>query len=151
VDGHRIDLALDNAPATWSLDPNLMQQALSNLPRNAIQASPDGERAEASLTKENGGLVIQVRDHGEGVPEKDRDRIFEPFYITRTRGTGLGLAVARRIVTLHGIITATDHSEGGALFQITIPRRGRASRRAYLSRPRTFPNFRQRSKGRSRN
>ena len=122
VDGDRIDLATDNAPPTWPLDPHLMQQALTNLLRNAIQASPDGERAEATLTQEDGNLVIQIRDHGEGVPEQDRDRIFEPFYTTRTRGTGLGLAVARRIVALHGgTITATDHPEGGAVFEVALP------------------------------
>lgn len=122
VDGNRIDLTTENAPSTWSLDPHLMQQALTNLLRNAIQASPDGERAEATLTEENGDLVIRIRDHGDGVPEQDRDRIFEPFYTTRTRGTGLGLAVARRIVTLHGgTITATDHPQGGAVFQVTLP------------------------------
>jgi two-component system sensor histidine kinase HydH len=122
VDGTRIDLVTDSAPPTWPLDPHLMQQALTNLLRNAIQASPDGERAEATLALEAGALVIRIRDHGEGVPAQDRERIFEPFYTTRTRGTGLGLAVARRIVTLHGgTITATDHPEGGALFRVWIP------------------------------
>ena len=74
-------------------------------------------------------LVITVRDHGCGVPESERERIFEPFFTTRTRGTGLGLAVARRIVELHGgTISVTDPPDGGALFRVTVPSSGRADR-----------------------
>lgn len=124
VDGERIELATGGAPGTWSLDPHLLQQALANLLRNALQASPDGRPATASVAAEDGILVFRVRDRGEGVPPADRERIFEPFFTTRTRGTGLGLAVARRIVTLHGgAIEVGDHPEGGAVFRVTIPRR----------------------------
>jgi two-component system sensor histidine kinase HydH len=74
------------------------------------------------VTVADGALVYRVRDRGPGVSEGERERIFEPFYTTRTRGTGLGLAVARRIVELHGgAISTTNHPEGGAIFQITIP------------------------------
>ncbi|HEX6198974.1 MAG TPA: ATP-binding protein, partial [Thermoanaerobaculia bacterium] len=64
----------------------------------------------------------RVWDRGEGVPEGDRERIFEPFYTTRTRGTGLGLAVARRIVALHGgTLQVGDREGGGAEFRVGIP------------------------------
>lgn len=122
VDGSRLELDTAEAPPTWSLDPHLLQQALGNLLRNALQASEEGEPAGARVAVENGELVIRVWDRGEGVPEADRERIFEPFYTTRTRGTGLGLAVARRIVTLHGgRIEVGDREGGGAVFRVGIP------------------------------
>lgn len=119
----RVEVSVEGEVPDWPLDPSLLQQALTNLLRNALQASPQGASASASLAAENGSLVFRVRDRGEGVPEADLERIFEPFYTTRTRGTGLGLAVARRIVGLHGgTITAENHPEGGAVFQVRIPR-----------------------------
>ncbi len=122
VDGSRLELASGAAPATWSLDPHLLQQALGNLLRNALQASRDGDPAGAEIRQENGELVFRVWDLGEGVPKADRERIFEPFYTTRTRGTGLGLAVARRIVTLHGgRIEVEDREGGGAVFRVALP------------------------------
>ena len=92
-----------------------------------------------------GALVFTVRDHGRGVPAGERERIFEPFFTTRTRGTGLGLAVARRIVELHGgTISVADHPEGGALFRVTIPRSGRPG-----AGPDPSPGSPARSRGRS--
>jgi len=133
VDGDRIALDLGAAPARWPLDARLLRQALTNLLRNALQATGDGADGElpeatVALDPERGGtLVFTVRDHGDGVPEGERERIFEPFFTTRTRGTGLGLAVARRIVELHGgTITVIDHPERGALFRVRIPRSGRS-------------------------
>jgi len=67
--------------------------------------------------------VFTVRDHGPGVPAAERARIFEPFHTTKTRGTGLGLAVASRIVELHGgRIDVLDAAGGGALFRVHLPR-----------------------------
>jgi len=119
----RVEVEVESPVESWPLDPSLLQQALTNLLRNALQASPDGGRATATLASENGTLLVRVRDRGEGVAEADRERIFEPFYTTRTRGTGLGLAVARRIVSLHGgTITVENHPDGGAVFEVRIPR-----------------------------
>ncbi|HSL83349.1 MAG TPA: ATP-binding protein, partial [Thermoanaerobaculia bacterium] len=124
VDGTRLRLEVEHAPPTWSLDPHLMQQALANLLRNALQASEEGDPAGARIRQEDGHLVVRVWDRGQGVPEGDRERIFEPFYTTRTRGTGLGLAVARRIVTLHGgRIEVDGRAGGGAVFRVAIPAR----------------------------
>ncbi len=115
----RAQLSLDAAPASFSLDPVRMGQVLENLLRNAEQASPD--RVSAEVRGEGSGLVIVVRDEGPGfagAPES----FFEPFATTKARGTGLGLAVARRIVEQHGgTITARNRAEGGAEIQIEIP------------------------------
>jgi len=124
VEESRCDLELAEAPARWSLDPGMLHQALVNLLRNALQASPDGARVTASVGQEGEELVFAVRDRGEGIPEGAQDRIFEPFHTTRVRGTGLGLTVARRIVELHGgTLTPANHPQGGAVFRAAIPRR----------------------------
>jgi len=122
VDPAHIRLELAAAPPLWSLDPEKLHQVLTNLLRNAVQASPEGEPAVASVAVEQGRLVFTIRDHGEGIPAGEEERIFEPFYTTRVRGTGLGLAVARRIAALHGgTVTAANHPERGAVFRVAIP------------------------------
>ncbi len=122
VGAERVELETGDAPARWSLDPRLLQQVLTNLLRNALQASPDAAPATARAAAEDGSLVFEVRDRGPGIAEAERERIFEPFYTTRLRGTGLGLAVARRIVALHGgTLVPENHPEGGAVFRVTIP------------------------------
>jgi two-component system, NtrC family, sensor histidine kinase HydH len=115
-----IKLEVAGAPATWSLDAARMREVLINLVDNAQSA---GGPVEVRVAERAGRLVIDVRDHGPGVPAADRDKIFEPFFTGKTRGTGLGLAIARRIVELHrGTITVDDAPGGGALFRIEIPR-----------------------------
>jgi two-component system sensor histidine kinase HydH len=112
----------DSAPRVWRLDANLMRQALTNVLRNARQASPEGTRPEATVGRSDGSLVLTVRDFGPGIASGDEKRIFSPFFTTRTTGTGLGLAVALRVVELHGgTITAGNHPDGGAVFRIAIP------------------------------
>jgi two-component system sensor histidine kinase HydH len=111
-----IELAGD---ATWPLDAERMRQVLANLIANAAEAGPP-VRVEI---RGEGRLVIDVADRGPGVPKEERERIFEPFFTKKTRGTGLGLPVARRIVELHGgTLTAHDNPGGGAVFRVEIPR-----------------------------
>lgn len=117
----RVKIESSHAPTSWRLDSMRMQQALSNLVRNAVQASAEGS-IDTSVTERNGALVYEVRDHGAGISPSEIGRIFEPFHTTKTRGTGLGLAVVRRIVELHGgAIHADNHPDGGARFRIEIP------------------------------
>jgi two-component system sensor histidine kinase HydH len=96
---------------------------LINLLDNALAVTPDDRKVRASVLEDGRDLVFSVRDHGPGVPESERVRIFEPFHTTKVRGTGLGLAVARRIVELHGgSIEVDDAPGGGALFRVRLPR-----------------------------
>jgi signal transduction histidine kinase len=116
-------LRVDDAgcPATWSLDPIRFQQVVVNLVDNALQADPV-HPVDVRLGTEAGRLVLEVRDRGPGVPEEDRERIFEPFVTTRARGVGLGLAVARQVVGLHGgSLTVRDAAGGGACFRAEFP------------------------------
>lgn len=118
----RIELDTQGAPATWLLDPARMQQVLNNLLRNALEASTAAGRVLAGVHTEKGQLVLVVRDFGKGIPSQDIEKIFEPFYTTRARGTGLGLPISRRLVSLHGgTLTASNAAEGGALFCIRLP------------------------------
>ena len=122
------DAVLDTAgaPEAWSLDPVRVHQALSNLLRNAAQACADPP-PEASVRREGDDLVFVVRDHGPGLPDDvSAEALFEPFRTTRTRGTGLGLAVVARVASLHGgRAAATNRPEGGAEFRLELPRAGR--------------------------
>ena len=115
------------APASWSLDPDRLRQALENILKNAAQATafedfPDAAPAEVSIRQQGRTLVFEIRDHGPGISSAHRERLFEAFYTHRTRGTGLGLAVATRVVQQHGgTIAADNHPDGGAVFTIRVP------------------------------
>lgn len=96
-------------------------QLVENLFRNARQhgAIP----IEVSLASDATHVELRVRDHGRGIPADKLEQIFEPFVTDATRGTGLGLAVVRRVATLHGgTAVASNHPQGGALFLVRLPR-----------------------------
>lgn len=123
LDRDRIRLDTTKAPATFSLDPDRMNQVFVNVMQNALQASPGGESIEVAVEERAGSLFVSIRDCGEGIPPGSERLIFEPFHTKRIRGTGLGLTVAKRIVELHGgRIEASNHPEGGAEFRITLPK-----------------------------
>jgi two-component system sensor histidine kinase HydH len=123
LDAPDLELEVEKAPESWPLDSDQIHQVLVNLLRNAVQASPADRPPVARVRQEGADLVYEIRDFGEGVPEGEADRIFEPFHTTRVTGTGLGLAVARRIAELHGgSVTAANHPEGGAVFRMRVPR-----------------------------
>lgn len=122
LDRDRIDLDVEHAPKTWYLDATRMSQVLVNVMHNALQSTPEPEHVEVVVAWVAPRLVITVRDRGDGIPPGDELKIFEPFFTKRTRGTGLGLAVAKRIVELHGgSIEAENHPDGGAVFRIALP------------------------------
>jgi two-component system sensor histidine kinase HydH len=117
-----VDCAVASAPSSWRLDEEGMRRALANVLRNAVQASPPGARVEAAVSREHGRLVYTVRDHGPGFAPGQIAQLFDPFYTTRASGTGLGLAVAQRMVRLHGgTIHAENDPAGGARVRISIP------------------------------
>ncbi len=117
----RVVVESAGAPPRWSLDAGRMRQVLANLIGNAIEAAPAGA-VTVSATKEDGTLVYRVRDRGPGLPPGDAARLFEPFHTTRGAGVGLGLAVAHRLVELHGgTLAARNHPGGGAELTVHIP------------------------------
>ncbi len=107
-------------------DPDLARQALLNVLMNAVQAVDEGGRIRVACgaDPEEDPPVgrVAVSDDGPGVPPGDRERIFDPFYTTRARGVGLGLAIVQRIVSAHGGWVSVDVSElGGARFVLAFP------------------------------
>jgi two-component system sensor histidine kinase HydH len=120
LDTGRIHIDDAPAPPRWSVDPVRFAQVVRNLVENALQAA--ATEVEVHLGLENSRLIVEVRDHGPGVPASERERIFEPFVTTRTKGVGLGLAIARQVVLLHGgSLAVFDADGGGARFRAEIP------------------------------
>ena len=99
-------------------DERMLRQALLNLMRNGAEAAPDAQ-VFVSAARENENVVIHVRDTGPGISPADLRKIFIPFFTTKAKGHGIGLALTHRIITQHGgTLTATNSPEGGALFTI---------------------------------
>jgi len=116
----------DLRPAPVRADPDLVRQALLNVLLNAAQAVEPGGRVRVECapveSEEPPAVRVAVCDDGPGVPEAERERIFDPFYTTRARGVGLGLAIVQRIVAAHGGWVAVDGSPwGGARFTLSFP------------------------------
>jgi signal transduction histidine kinase len=118
-----VALAFAAAEAEVSVWRAPLAQVLLNLLLNAIAHTPRGGRVEMSSWTDDEDLVIGVRDQGPGIPVDERERVFEPFY-TGTGGSGLGLAVVRRVSEERGWrVDVTDARGGGAELRITVPAR----------------------------
>ena len=132
------------ARASWKLrwtqicraidgDPVQLQQVLLNLVINAFDAmrdTPPSRRKVLIATQSNGDGTVRtsVRDYGVGISEDMRDRLFDPFFSTKTEGLGMGLAIVRSIVESHGgTITAENADGGGARFEFVLPANGHSS------------------------
>ncbi|MGD8375190.1 MAG: ATP-binding protein [Acidobacteriota bacterium] len=119
----RIESRLSGSLPAAHADAGQVHQALVNLLLNGSQAMPDGGVLEVETAVVEGDVAITVRDHGVGLPEGPVERIFEPFFTTRPGGTGLGLAMARRIAESHGgRLQARNAQGGGAAFELRLPR-----------------------------
>lgn len=105
--------------------PRLLRRLLRNLLENAQRHGRGG--AEVLLTRDGASLVVRVSDHGPGVPEAERERIFEPFYrlpgtLERDGGAGLGLSLVRSIASRHGGSVHCEAADGGgACFVVRLP------------------------------
>ena len=110
----------------FQIDGHLVRQAFVNLVVNALQAMPRGGVVTVrARPEERGGELwarIEVRDEGDGIPAATAERIFQPFFTTKATGTGLGLAVVKRIIDAHhGQVTVLSRPEGGTTFTIRLP------------------------------
>jgi len=101
-----------------------LRQVLLNLALNGLDVTPEGGRVALSARSTDDGIEIDVRDAGPGVPEALRDRLFEPFFSTKSeRPGGLGLGISRRLVEeAGGRIEILDAEGGGSIFRISLPR-----------------------------
>jgi len=104
------------------VDPSLMRRMLTNLTMNAFQAMPKGGRLTIRADKTRDVTVIAVEDTGVGIPEEDMGKLFKPFFTTKAKGQGLGLAVCKRFVEAHGgTITVESKLGKGTTFIVKIP------------------------------
>jgi two-component system, NtrC family, sensor histidine kinase HydH len=105
-----------------NMDPDMVARAVANILKNALEANGDRGEVRFRAEREDDAVRIDIEDQGSGIDPSDLHRIFEPFYTTRSKGTGLGLAYAHQVVTLHrGTIIAQNREAGGACFRIEIP------------------------------
>ncbi|MFZ1947299.1 MAG: ATP-binding protein [bacterium] len=99
-----------------------LRQVMVNLLHNAVEAMPDGGTVTVTSAVEGGVLRVSVEDTGKGISDEDRARVFSPFFTTKAEGSGLGLVIARRIVTGYGGRITLDSKEGvGTCFSIFLP------------------------------
>lgn len=118
----RVELVVDaKEPATVRADERMLRLALLNLMRNGAEAIPE-EKTDRRVYVRVSGTVIEVQDTGTGIPLGDLQKIFIPFFTTKAKGHGVGLALTHRIITQHGgTLTATNSLEGGAIFTVNLP------------------------------
>jgi signal transduction histidine kinase/CheY-like chemotaxis protein len=108
-------------PAIYVVSSQI-QQIFFNLILNSLDAMPGGGDLKISARGLDGGVEIIFQDSGPGIPEDQRNNIFEPFFSTKEGGTGLGLTVSYNIVTAHGgILDILDRQEPGACFRLFLP------------------------------
>ena len=123
-------MGLRDLAAEDEADPVQLEQVVINLLRNAAEAVPDEatERrvtARGSRERDAGGREwarVEIEDTGAGIPEADLQRIFIPFFTTKSKGHGVGLALAHRVATEHGgTLSASNSPGGGAAFTLRLP------------------------------
>lgn len=111
-------------------DREQLTQVLVNLVQNGADAAQarhgaEGGRVDVVLSPDERGVRIEIIDNGIGIPDEEKERIFEPYYTTKAGGTGLGLAIVERIVRDHGgTIDVHDAEGGGAVFEVVLTRAG---------------------------
>jgi signal transduction histidine kinase len=104
------------------LDPTQIQQVLVNLIKNAMQAMTKGGTLTLQTGEGADGTWASITDTGGGIPQEQINRIFEPFYTTKKKGSGLGLMIVQRIIRAHnGRIEVESHLGQGTTFRIWLP------------------------------
>jgi signal transduction histidine kinase len=120
----RVVKQLDPRVPLIMADPMEMQQVFLNLLINAVQAMPAGgtltvRTVNNAPTKE---IQIEITDTGKGMSDETREKIFQPFFTTKSKGSGLGLAISRQFIEMHGgTISADNNPQGGSIFRIVLP------------------------------
>ena len=126
----RVALAIEGDFADVRADERMLRQALLNLLRNAAEAIHD-DKAERHVTVRgsrerdatgHAWARVEIEDTGTGIPAEDLQRMFIPFFTTKSKGHGIGLALAHRVATEHGgTLSASNSPGGGAVFTLRLP------------------------------
>jgi len=116
-----VSFSSDGRPATVRADSAQLRQLVWNLVRNAVQASEAGEVVNVSVATGVDGVELSVLDHGVGIDEAQMPRLFDAFFTTRSQGSGVGLAVVKRIADEHGFsIDVKSEAGRGARFRVLM-------------------------------
>ena len=121
-DGVRCTVSANGGHRTIRGHYDPLRRAFSNLLRNASEAMRSRGAIDVAVTGDGAGLAVTIADHGPGIPDELRQRVFEPYFTTKADGTGLGLALVRQTLEAHrGTIAVTETPGGGATFAIVFP------------------------------
>jgi PAS domain S-box-containing protein len=117
-----VKIISDVSDLVMTVDPHLVHRVFANLILNAIQAMPDGGTLTISASRFDNSVAINVHDTGVGIPEEMKDKLFLPLCTGKAKGTGLGLAVVKRVIDAHGGTITFESVEGeGTTFTVTLP------------------------------
>jgi len=120
--GVTVNTRLSRSLTATPVDATQLQQVLVNLVKNAVQAMTTGGTLTLQTGETGDDVWVSVADTGGGIPQELINRIFEPFYTTKKKGTGLGLMIVQRIVRAHdGRIELESNVGRGTTFRIWLP------------------------------
>lgn len=130
---HVIKFDSTSESITAEIDEQLIRHALHNLIKNAAEADPESDSPIILRLGDNAtNIIIEIEDHGPGIPEDLKQSIFEAYVTTKhtgpTPGMGLGLAICQKIVLEHSGKIALESEPGRTIFRITIPRQRKGAR-----------------------
>ena len=136
ADGKQITLYTDYHEALFApvlADYDKIYEAIYNIIDNAVKYSPENSLVQIDVAEKDEWIVIKVSDNGPGIPESERERIFDRFYrlddsrARDTGGTGLGLAIAREAIVMHGgSVSVSEKNGGGSVFTVILPMENRS-------------------------
>ncbi len=126
--GLNLEDDLDPRLPRLQADPNQLNQVLVNLIKNAMEATESGDRITLSTGSEDSQVWFSIQDNGKGMSPEVQEKVFHPFFTTKEKGTGLGLAVIHKIITDHNGTIALETVPGaGSTFTIRLPLKADAS------------------------
>ncbi|MGD9212325.1 MAG: ATP-binding protein, partial [Desulfobacteraceae bacterium] len=110
----------DNFPPILA-DSDMLYQAFLNILINAMQAMPHGGSVIISAKTDDQNIKLSFKDHGKGIPEEVMEKIWDPFFTTKEKGTGLGLGIVRNIIESHNGEIQINNLSDGAEVSIILP------------------------------
>lgn len=126
---HKIKVRQEDEFVLARMDARLIVQVIINIVDNAIKYTPAGSEIVITISQQKESAVVEIADNGKGIPDADKERVFEMFYTANQgaadsrRSLGLGLSLCRSIITAHGgEITVADNKPEGTVFRFTLPK-----------------------------